>query len=195
MKLFEPRQPRRRPVTTDEVHLWQNVVGDVRPLPGRARPDPATAAPVPTPVASAPPPPGTAPARPSNPPPPPRRPSGGLPALDHGHAPGLDRRTAERMKRGELAIEAVLDLHGHIQDRAHAELHSFIDRAWAAGRRLVLVVTGKGQGGDGVLRRQVPRWLNQSPLRERVIGFSHARQHHGGEGALYVLVRRRRDTR
>jgi len=195
VKLVEPRQPRRRPVTTDEARLWQSVVDDVRPLPGRARPDPATAAPVPTPVASAPPPPGTAPARPSASPPSPRRPSGGLPALGHGHAPGLDRRTAERMKKGELAIEAVLDLHGHIQDRAHAELNGFIERAWAAGRRLVLVVTGKGQGGDGVLRREVPRWLNQSPLRERVIGFSHARQHHGGEGALYVLVRRRRDTR
>jgi DNA-nicking Smr family endonuclease len=55
------------------------------------------------------------------------------------------------------------------------------------------VVTGKGVMGTGALKSEVPRWLNQSPLRERVIGFAHARPQHGGEGALYILVRRRRD--
>ena len=54
------------------------------------------------------------------------------------------------------------------------------------------MVTGKGMQGAGVLKAQVPRWLNQSPLRERIIGFSLARPHHGGDGALYVLIRRRR---
>ena len=97
------------------------------------------------------------------------------------------------MKRGELPIDAVLDLHGRVQTQAHAELTAFVERAWAAGRRCVLVVTGKGELGAGVLKAAVPRWLNQSPLRERVIGFCHAQPRHGGDGALYVLVRRRRD--
>ncbi|TAN71400.1 MAG: hypothetical protein EPN20_04685, partial [Magnetospirillum sp.] len=85
-----------------------------------------------------------------------------------------------------------LDLHGHSQDLAHGELIAFIQRAWIAGRRCVLVVTGKGVKGDGILKNQVPRWLNQSPLRERILGFSYARPQHGGTGALYVLVRRQR---
>ncbi|MFD2235746.1 Smr/MutS family protein, partial [Phaeospirillum tilakii] len=137
--------------------------------------------------------PGEPPRRPSAGAPAPRRPAAGLPTLGHGHTPGLDRRSAERLKRGEMAIDGALDLHGMTQDAAHAALDGAIERAWAAGRRMLLVVTGKGAHGDGVLRRQVPRWLNQSPLRERILGFCHARAHHGGDGALYVLIRRRRD--
>ena len=96
------------------------------------------------------------------------------------------------MKRGEMVIEATLDLHGLSQDIAHDALTAFIQRAWGAGRRCVLVVTGKGMKGSGILKNQVPRWLNQSPLRERILGFSYAKPQHGGDGALYVLVRRQR---
>jgi DNA-nicking Smr family endonuclease len=194
-RLAEPRQPRRRQVTPDEVRVWRAVIEGAKPLPGRVLPDePDPNAPgstTPEAPPSPPPPPGTPPARPSaDPRPPSPRTSQG--ELRHGHSPGLDRRSAERMKRGELAIEGVIDLHGHTQEVAHAELAAFIQRAWLAGRRCVLVVTGKGMTGIGVLRAQVPRWLNQSPLRERIIGFTHARPHHGGEGALYVLIRRQR---
>jgi DNA-nicking Smr family endonuclease len=117
-----------------------------------------------------------------------------LPPLTPGENPaGLDRRSAERMKKGEMVIDGRLDLHGLTQDLAHAELLAFIGRAWDAGRRCVLVITGKGgRPGPGILKAQVPRWLNQSPLRERVLGFSHARPKDGGDGALYVLIRRRR---
>jgi len=193
VKLVEPRQPRRRPVTADETLLWQAVVNDVSPLPGRRRPDPAAAVPGPAPIPTPPPPPGEPPPRPSAAAPAPRRPADGLPTLSHGHTPGLDRRSAERLKRGEMAIDGTLDLHGMTQDAARAALGGAIERAWSEGRRLLLVVTGKGSNGDGVLRRQVPRWMNQSPLRERIVSFCHAKAHHGGEGALYVLVRRRRD--
>lgn len=189
-RLVEPRQPRRRVVTPDEVRIWRAVVQDAQPLPGQTLPDDPETVP-PEAVPSPPPPPGLPPLRPSVHPAPPRL-RGGASELGHGHTPGLDRRSAERMKRGEMEIEATLDLHGHTQDLAHGELIAFIQRAWVAGRRCVLVVTGKGVQGDGILKNQVPRWLNQSPLRERILGFSFARPQHGGNGALYVLVRRQR---
>jgi len=97
------------------------------------------------------------------------------------------------MKRGEMEIDGRLDLHGMTQDVAHATLLAFVTRAYDSGRRCLLVITGKGnREGTGVLRANVPRWLNQSPCRERILGFSHARPQHGGEGALYVLIKRRR---
>jgi DNA-nicking Smr family endonuclease len=191
-RLVEPRQPRRRVVTADEVRVWKAVVADAKPLSGRTPPadPPPDAASLPEPVPSPPPPPGTPPARPSaHPPAPPRTGHG---ELHHGKAPGLDRRSADRLKRGEMEIEAHIDLHGLTQDMAHAQLLAFIQRAWAAQRRCVLVVTGKGSQGRGILRAQVPRWLNQSPLRERILGFSYAQPRHGGDGALYVLIRRQR---
>jgi DNA-nicking Smr family endonuclease len=191
-RLTEPRQPRRRVVTADEVRVWKAVIADAKPLPGRIPPaDPLPdAASQPEPVPSPPPPPGNPPTRPSaHPPAPPRT---GHAELHHGKAPGLDRRSADRLKRGEMEIEADIDLHGLTQDMAHARLLAFIQRAWVAQRRCVLVVTGKGSQGHGILRAQVPRWLNQSPLRERILGFSYAQPRHGGDGALYVLIRRQR---
>ena len=143
--------------------------------------------PAPEPPAASPAPPPLPPLRPA--PPPPRV----LPALGHGATPGLDKRSAERMKRGEMEIDGRLDLHGMTQDTAHAALLGFVTRAYDAGRRCLLVITGKGnREGTGVLRANVPRWLNQSPCRERILGFSHARPQHGGEGALYVLIKRHR---
>ena len=189
-RLVEPRQPRRRVVTADEVRVWKSVVSDIAPLPGRSLPDETDAPDLPEPVASKPPPPGQPPIRPSAPPPIPSR-HGHL-ELGHGNTPGLDRRSAERMKKGEMEIEAVLDLHGHTQEVAHAELIAFVQRCWGSGKRCVLVVTGKGSQGFGILRAQVPRWLNQSPVRERILGFSYARPKDGGDGALYVLIRRQR---
>jgi len=116
------------------------------------------------------------------------------PDLTHGRAAGVDRRTVDRLRRGQIAIEAEIDLHGHTQAEAHRALQSFISGQAGAGRRCVRVVTGKGsfREGGGVLKAAVPRWLNESPLREQVLAFSHARRDDGGEGALYVLLRRKR---
>ncbi len=118
-----------------------------------------------------------------------------LPELVHGHAPGLEKSTARRMRKGQMTIDARMDLHGHTQEQAHRALNAFISTSYADGRRCVLVITGKGARGDagpGVLRRAVPHWLNATPNRERVLAFSFAARQHGGEGALYVLLRRKR---
>jgi DNA-nicking Smr family endonuclease len=178
---------RRRVVTPDEARVWRSVVRDVKPLGGRSVEDePADPAPVATVAAPA-------PAAPAEPLPPARLPvRAPLPSLAPGRAPGLDRRSAERLKGGEMQIDGRLDLHGMTQDAAHANLLAFVGRAFDAGRRCVLVITGKGRGGEGVLRSQVPRWLNQSPVRERILGFTPAQPRHGGDGAFYVLVKRRR---
>jgi DNA-nicking Smr family endonuclease len=103
-------------------------------------------------------------------------------------APGLDRRSAERLRRGARRIEARLDLHGMTQAEAHRALDEFLALADAAGQRCVLVITGKG----GVLRAGVPRWINEQPSRSRVLAVMPAQPKDGGAGALYILLRRRR---
>lgn len=174
-KTPEPRLSRE-----DEA-LWRHVAGTVKPLAKADRPKPAVApAPppvrpraVPSPLAKAPP-----------------------PELAPGHTPGLDRRTAQRLKKGDIPVEASLDLHGLTQEEAHQALARFLTRCAQAGRRCVLVVTGKGvkAGGAGVLRSSVPRWLNEPALRAQVLAFVHAAPKDGGTGALYVLLRRRRES-
>src|SRR5215475_12932835 len=106
----------------------------------------------------------------------------------------LGRRMRTRVARGKEAIDGRLDLHGLTQSEAHAALLRFLRAASARGARLVLVITGKGarEGGSerGVLKRQVPHWLVLPEFRTLVIGFDNAHITHGGEGALYVRVRR-----
>jgi len=116
--------------------------------------------------------------------------------LRHGDGTGIDRRTHDRFRRGRMAIEGRLDLHGMTRERAHAALNAFLYRAHERSARCVLVVTGKGTGrdGGGVLRREVPHWLNQAGLRTLVLGIAHAQPRDGGDGALYVLLKRRRET-
>lgn len=110
-----------------------------------------------------------------------------------GAAPGtIDRRTLTRIKRGELAIDARLDLHGLTQEAAHRALARFIATTAADGARLALVITGKGRGGEGILRAAVPRWLAEPALRTRILAVTPAAANHGGAGALYLLLRRPR---
>jgi DNA-nicking Smr family endonuclease len=112
-----------------------------------------------------------------------------------GSLAGIDRRTADRLRRGRLAIEARLDLHGSFQDDAHRALNDFIQRSAASRRRVVLVITGKGRisEGGGVLRRNVPQWLRMAPCAPHVLAIVPAQPQHGGSGALYVMLRRKRD--
>jgi DNA-nicking Smr family endonuclease len=104
----------------------------------------------------------------------------------------LGRRMRQRVARGREAIDARFDLHGLTQSEAHAALLHFLRTASARGHRLVLVITGKGRrnGEGGVLRRQVPQWLALPEFRSFVVGFEDAHIAHGGEGALYVRLRR-----
>lgn len=110
---------------------------------------------------------------------------------------GVDRRTAERLRRGKLPIDVTLDLHGHGQMQAMLALFSTIEAAVGRGQRKLLVITGKGTfaqpGADrGVLKKQLPRWLNDPRVRDLIVTFSQARPEHGGSGAFYVLLRRKR---
>lgn len=109
----------------------------------------------------------------------------------------IDRRTKQKIARGKHEIDGRIDLHGHTQNEAHAALLRFLRAAQAKGGKVVLVITGKGVRGEhgrerGVLRRQVPLWLALPEFRDYVVGFDEAAIGHGGEGALYVRLRKRR---
>ncbi len=118
-------------------------------------------------------------------------------------AAGLDKRTAQKLRKGLRAPEARLDLHGMTAERAHAALVGFIRSSHVAGKRCVLVITGKGgRIGDaredapfmpertGVLRHSAPRWLAAAPLRALIVGVFPAHRRHGGEGAFYVYLKK-----
>jgi DNA-nicking Smr family endonuclease len=186
---------RRRPrqLSTDEHRLWGTITRSIKPL-GRRKPrdhadHPAGAPPVEKQAKP------SAPARPHAP-----RPVVKSEAAPPPLAP-LERRLRQRLAKGSMAIDRRLDLHGLTQRQAHDTLKGFIRSAQAEGARIVLVVTGKGareQGGDpfaerGVLRRQVPHWLKSAEFRPLVVGFETATIGHGGEGALYVRLRRPRE--
>lgn len=104
----------------------------------------------------------------------------------------IDRRTRQKLERGKMAIEAVLDLHGHSRDQARDAVGRFISQSAAMGRRCVLVITGKGRETGGILRKSVPEWLKDPHYAPHVLHVSPARGKHGGGGAWYVLLRRTR---
>jgi len=106
----------------------------------------------------------------------------------------IDKSTLTKIKRGDMPIDGRLDLHGLTQARAHRALDHFIDQAVGRSARTLLVITGKGVGGDGVLRQMMPRWLAEGPHTTRVLRVEPAHVKHGGSGAWYVYLRRRRDS-
>jgi DNA-nicking Smr family endonuclease len=177
----------RRP-RSEEARLWALVAATVRPLPGRTvEIPPETAVAIEPPAARAP---SKAPlpfvpaahqARPRVAPKPP-------PIAQPGDIePGRKRR----LTRERDPLELVLDLHGLDQDRARTVLHRFLQRAQDDGARAVLVITGKGVQGDGILRRRAPEWLADPAVRGVVAGVSEAHHRHGGAGALYVAIKRK----
>lgn len=104
----------------------------------------------------------------------------------------FDRATETKLKRGRLAIEGRLDLHGMTQSLAHAALIRFVRTAHANGKRILLVITGKGARQEGVLRRLLPLWLETDDLAPHVLAFSVARPQDGGTGAFYLRLRKKR---
>ena len=175
--------------------MWESVAKQTKPLRKQSRAakppaPPIEAKPAPAKPAAVPKlPPGARSAkatRPDQPPP--------APPL----AP-LGRRERSQLSRGKKDIDARLDLHGMTLTRAHHALFAFLQRANSDRLTFVLVITGKGrvtgpESGRGVLRRQVPQWLSLPEFRSLVVGFEEAHIGHGGEGALYVRVRRRTRT-
>jgi DNA-nicking Smr family endonuclease len=197
-----PKPPGRpdRTLSDDEAALWAEVMRDAQALNPAARRRSADAAPVPEAV------------RPPDDPAPREatKPNMLQPAPGRGTTSpptpgtGTDRRTQGRLRRGQLEIDARIDLHGRTQLQARASLETFLASSAARGHRCVLVITGKGspRGGDeagfmperehGVLREQVPRWLSVAPLAHHVVTWQPAARKHGGGGALYILVRRKK---
>lgn len=193
------RGPARRSPSEDDAQLWAALSKTVKPLVHKKR---AAVAPPRAPEASAPDTPAGTPKRAAAPP---RRPAPvtsatparppAPPPLAEGEAPGVDKRTATRLRRGLMTVEATLDLHGLGRETARERLTAFIASHHAAGRRCVLVITGKGLKDDwspGVIRSAVPQWLNEPPLRPLVLSFATAQPQHGGSGAIYVLLKRAR---
>jgi DNA-nicking Smr family endonuclease len=117
----------------------------------------------------------------------------GRPKVPAGYqAPqSIEPRRHHRIARGRDQIGARIDLHGMTQDQARAALTTFLFNAQDEGVRAVLVITGKGVSGEGVLRRRFPEWLAEPELRKIVAGLSTAERHHGGEGAFYVALKRK----
>jgi DNA-nicking Smr family endonuclease len=186
---------RKRSLSEEERALWENVARQVKPLrkkprsakpPAAAKKEAETAAAAKSAAVSKP----HLPARVK----PAAKPD--LPAATPPLAP-LGRRERSQLSRGRKEIDARLDLHGMTQTRAHRALAGFLQRAHRDGLTFVLVITGKGRtvGAEserGVLRRQVPLWLGLPEFRALVVGFEEAHAGHGGEGALYVRIRRSR---
>jgi len=154
---------------SDDDELLARAFRDVRPLHPERRLRHAPP-PIPRPVRYEP---AAAPS-----PPPPQTPA--MPMS------GIDARTQRKLRRGQMRPEARLDLHGCTQAQAFDVLARFLAGAQARGQRTVLVVTGK----SGVLRHEVPRWLHVAPNAPRVLSSHAARPGDGGEGALYVLLRK-----
>ena len=183
----------KRRVTPDELELWRHVAQTVRPIKSRRRSAPSKedASSTPAPKAKSGKPTARPPAAEASTEPAPAKPH----ALTHGLSHGIDRRQAARFRKGKLTIEGKIDLHGRTQQDAHDDLLAFLKRAHGAGKRNLLVVTGKGMTTSkiGILRQAVPRWLNEPAFRSLVLAFDYAEPQHGGEGALYVLMKRVRE--
>jgi len=167
----------KRPLKPEELKVWSLVAGTVHPLPGRI-----VQTPPPTPEETA----LATPAR--IPPAAPLKPK--TPRVRDA-VEGIEPNRRHRIAREREEIAARLDLHGYDQDRARLALEIFLKRAWDEGYRAVLVITGKGVQGDGVLRRRAPEWLAAPHLAPIVAGISEAHRRHGGAGALYVALKRK----
>ena len=182
---------KKRGLTGEDRALWDEIAKSIRPLPGRktksGNEPPALS--VEDQISK-----GTEKRK---------RPVTAAPPLKHRDPPApplapMERRLKQKISRGSADIDAKLDLHGHTQAQAKTRLLRFLETAQAREHSLVLVITGKGKRTDdgwaeaGVLKRQVPLWLSQPEFRSLVIGFEEAGVRHGGAGALYIRVRRRR---
>lgn len=198
MRSKKPVPPGTGPagLTPEDLALWQAVTQTAKPLPGRRAGRPKTPDAEANQASMSPaaeqrrgrPPPAHHAARP--PQPPPRPPQPGQP----------DPRLVQKVARGRVPVQATIDLHGFRQQEAEQRLYDFLKRCQQRGQRLVLVITGKGRTADpgpliadqqpGVLKRAVPLWLAQPRFAVMVVGFREAARQHGGEGALYVQLKR-----
>ncbi len=181
----------KRRLTPEEQALWEHVVSGVAPHRRRS---------VAAPIEPEPPGPTPAPAsrRKAVTVKPEPKMKGGpkatvTPAVDPFRTPTLDGKRSARFLKGDLEIEGRIDLHGLTLDMAHKALAGFLMQARGRGHRVVLVITGKGAGKGGALKRLTPLWLSAPPFAQMIAGLASAQPRHGGEGALYLYLRRKRD--
>ncbi len=161
-----------RRLTPDERRLWSRVTRTVRLAPGRVHePEEAEAPPVVSGPQSL---------------VPPSQPAKSKP---HRAGPPEDLSGQRRIRRGQNEIDARIDLHGHTQDTAHREVVDFILRQASLGARCVLIITGKGRLGTGVLRARLFDWIADPDLRPFIAGYATAHPRHGGSGAVYLFLR------
>jgi DNA-nicking Smr family endonuclease len=171
-----------RSLTEEDRHLWNRISQTIKPLQGhRAGPAivPQRDPPQPDRGAGA-----------SGTDMPAVRPARGLPEPAVRGNAILDEKTARKLAKRRIDIDSRIDLHGMTQMRAHAALQRFLEMASRRGDKIVLVITGKGREGGGILRRAVPLWLEESGMRAIAGAWRPAHPAHGGEGALYIRLRR-----
>ena len=173
---------RQRGLSEADRALWRAYAAEIVPLPGRALPP----EPAPPPVASAPAAKAPMVAAPTP------APRWAPPDIAVNTPPsGLDDRRWRDLRRGRIAPERTIDLHGRRAQEAHAAVHAFLADAYAEGLRCVAVITGRGSTTEGgVLRRELPHWLNAPDLRRIILGAAHP--HRANSGSVHVLLRRRR---
>ena len=128
-------------------------------------------------------------------PPPPLKKRSVTPPLIIGETHQMDKRLAQRFTRGELSLDATLDLHGANQEQAHEAVIAFVLQQAGRNARHLCIVTGKGNRGGGVLRASIERWLNTPAIRGYLLSAITGKPHKGGEGAVYVLLKRHERTR
>lgn len=167
-----------RRLTPEERRIWSRVARTVRPAPGKVidaqdQPEPEDESARASRTADA------LPAHPARP----ARPKPSLPE---------DLSGQRKIRRGQNEIDARLDLHGHTQDSAHRELIEFLLRQSGSGARCVLVITGKGRLGAGILRSRLFDWIADPELRPFIAGYAAAHPRHGGAGATYIFLRSKR---
>ncbi len=171
----------RRRLTPEEARAWASVTRSVRPLPGVKGVTPATP-PIPVELREAEGDPAPGPVHRLAPQ------SGDTPSTRSPRP--ADRGRERRVRRGQAPIHGRFDLHGHTQESAARALPAFLRQQQAQGARCVLVITGKGREGEGVLRRNFLLWLDTRDAHALVSGYAQAHPRHGGAGAFYVFVRR-----
>lgn len=181
------------PKDDDDLSLWARVTEDLTPL--KKKPPPTDEKPVKATPQAKPKPAPKKHSKPASVPPPP--PPVAKPVVQPGQ---MEARRVRRLGRGDMDIDARIDLHGMTQREAHSRLLVFLKGAQQRGSRNVLVITGKGKAGNqapkpgqeapGVIRRNIRHWLNEPGFAEIVSAYSSAGRRHGGEGALYVQIRR-----
>ncbi|MFN7178492.1 Smr/MutS family protein [Hyphomonas sp.] len=167
----------KRSLTPDEARAWARVAASVKPIGRKAADLEALtealgAGPTDPPAA-----PASEPAKAAK------------PKTPKAPGPPAERSGEKRVRRGKLSIAASFDLHGHTQASAARALPAFLEHQQAEGARCVLVITGKGREGQGVLRRNFLIWLESPAARRLISGYAESHPKHGGSGAFYVFLR------